>query len=136
MEINIPETAEKGNSPIIKRIFWPVFAFLAVALVFGGIKLASIESSRPPVTLEYGADVVSAVQTPTTASLPSKTDEKDVTASAKHVGTYVAARGGTVYYLPSCAAAKRIAEKNKIWFETKQEAEKFGYKPAKNCKGL
>lgn len=61
---------------------------------------------------------------------------KSTTTPAAKTGIYVASRGGTVYYLPSCTASKRISEKNKIWFDTKAEAEKFGYKPAKNCPGI
>ncbi len=49
---------------------------------------------------------------------------------------YVASKKGHVYHLPWCSGAKRIKETNKIWFETKKEAEKAGYKPAGNCKGI
>ncbi|MDB4992261.1 MAG: protein of unknown function with transrane region [Parcubacteria group bacterium] len=51
-------------------------------------------------------------------------------------GTYVASKTGTKYYLPSCATAKRIKDENKVWFNTKAEAEAKGYGPASNCKGL
>lgn len=51
-------------------------------------------------------------------------------------GNYVASKTGSKYYLPSCAAAKRIKDENKVWFATKELAAAAGYQPATNCKGL
>lgn len=51
-------------------------------------------------------------------------------------GGYVASKSGTKYHLPWCGSAKQIKEENKIWFATKEEAEKAGYSPASNCKGI
>lgn len=51
-------------------------------------------------------------------------------------GKYVASKNGTAYHFPWCPGALRIKEENKIWFETKAEAEKAGYRPAANCEGL
>lgn len=51
-------------------------------------------------------------------------------------GKYVASKNGTKYHLPWCSGAQRISEANKIWFETKEEAEGRGYTPAANCKGI
>lgn len=52
------------------------------------------------------------------------------------VGKYVASKNGSAYHYPWCSGAKRIKEENKIWFQTKKEAEARGYKPAANCEGL
>lgn len=51
-------------------------------------------------------------------------------------GGYVASKSGAKYHLPWCGSAKQIKEENKIWFATKEEAEKAGYTPASNCKGI
>ena len=48
--------------------------------------------------------------------------------------TYVASKNGKLYYRPTCAGAKRIAEKNEVWFSTAIEAEKSGYTLASSCK--
>ena len=131
VEINIPEMQEKGNSPLGKRIFAPALIVLVGALAYGAIKLGNIEANRQPVTISYESSIIST--TSKTMITPRESPSID---SPVPVGAYVAARGGTAYYLPSCAASKRIAEKNKIWFQTRQEAEKMGYKPAQNCPGL
>jgi hypothetical protein len=51
-------------------------------------------------------------------------------------GKYVASKTGTKYYLPTCGTAKRIKDENKVWFATKEDAEKAGYEPGSTCKGL
>jgi|CXWL01.1.fsa_nt_gi hypothetical protein len=51
-------------------------------------------------------------------------------------GQYVASKKGTKYHLPWCSGGKAIAEANKIWFATKEDAERAGYTPAANCKGI
>ncbi len=48
----------------------------------------------------------------------------------------VASKNGTVYHYVWCPGAKQIKEENKIYFYSPQEAEKAGYRPAKNCPGL
>lgn len=56
--------------------------------------------------------------------------------SSEAGGKYVASKSGSAYHFPWCSGAKRIKEENKIYFNTKEEAEKAGYHPAGNCKGL
>lgn len=51
-------------------------------------------------------------------------------------GVFVASKSGTKYYLPTCSGVARIKEENKVWFDTKAEAEAAGYGPAANCPGL
>lgn len=86
-----------------------------------------------PVSIEYqnNTPVVG-----TTTPLKLRGETAPSLLSRPKTGTYVASRGGKSYYLPTCKSAKRLSEKNKIWFDTKAEAEKFGYKPAKSCKGM
>lgn len=51
-------------------------------------------------------------------------------------GQYVASKTGKSYHLPWCSGAKLIKEENKIWFNSKEEAEARGYAPAGNCPGI
>lgn len=60
---------------------------------------------------------------------------REETASSTEKG-YVASKNSTKYHLPWCSGAARIAEENKVWFATKEEAEAAGYTPAANCKGI
>ena len=47
---------------------------------------------------------------------------------------YVASKNGKLYYTAGCSGAKRISEKNKVWFADKIEAEKAGYEMSLSCK--
>ncbi|MDP2946013.1 MAG: hypothetical protein Q8N61_00980 [bacterium] len=51
----------------------------------------------------------------------------------KILGNFLASINGKAYYPKDCTAANRIKEENRIWFNTKEEAESQGYKPAQNC---
>lgn len=138
VDINIPENFEKGNSSTgsgqalsMKRFFVPALIVLVGVGGFGLGKLVKVEESRPPVTVENFTEAAVAAITPPVTGGASSTVSTPV-----KTGKYLAARGGTAYYLPTCASAERIAEKNKIWFDTKEEAEKLGYRPAQNCKEM
>ena len=110
-------------SQTIKPLFSPDIAILAIIILvglssFGLGRLSVLEKEEVVVTYEE------------TASVISSTDfsSKD--------GGYVASLNGSVYHLPWCSGAERIKEENKIWFNSKEEAERAGYRPAQNCKGL
>lgn len=51
----------------------------------------------------------------------------------KILGNFLASINGKAYYPKDCAAANRIKEENRIWFDTREEAETQGYNPAQNC---
>ena len=63
--------------------------------------------------------------------------EKDTYENMSNVaGGVVASKSGKKYHYPWCSGAKQIAEKNKIIFNSIEEARDAGYTPASNCKGL
>jgi hypothetical protein len=47
--------------------------------------------------------------------------------------SYIASKSGKLYYPANCSGAKRILEKNRVWFATADEAEKTGLSLAKSC---
>lgn len=48
----------------------------------------------------------------------------------------VGSKNSNKYHYPWCIGAKNISEKNKICFNSKEEAQGKGYQPAGNCPGL
>jgi hypothetical protein len=54
--------------------------------------------------------------------------------SMSNSGSYVASKSGKLYYTASCSGAKRILNKNKVWFDAASDAEKSGYTRATSCK--
>lgn len=70
------------------------------------------------------------------SSAPKETTTKPAPVSTLTSGQYVASKNGTKYHLPWCPGAKAMNEENKIWFNSKEDAESAGYTPAANCKGI
>ena len=92
---------------------------------FGLGRLSKIEATRKPVRIEYEVQN-KAMEQSSAVSLSTEETQK----------LFVASKNGTKYHHPWCSGAERISEANKIWFSSKEEAEKAGYTPAQNCKGL
>ncbi len=69
-----------------------------------------------------------------TSLAPTASTQAEVPLSAG--GQYVASKTGKSYHLPWCGGAKQIKEENKVWFNSKEEAESAGYAPAGNCPGI
>jgi hypothetical protein len=133
--MTIPNNREKSNiKPLYQnnKLFLIVFTVCFLIGVYGLSKLYIIEHNKVPITLETKENVVKATSTPFTPVASSSVSTKTSIQS----GMYLGSRGGTAYYLPTCSGAQRISAKNKIWFSSKEEAERLGYKPSKTCKGL
>lgn len=123
--MTIAEAREKGKS-LIGRIPRDI-------LVIAVLILASSASFG----LGYlaGRDTGVGAPVPTLTGALESIDAVTATATSA-VGRVVAAKGGTKYYLPTCAGADRISEANKVWFVSIAAADAAGYSPATNCKGL
>lgn len=49
---------------------------------------------------------------------------------------YIASKNGEVFGLPWCGSIPRIKPENTLIFSHKNDAEKSGFRPIKNCRGL
>ena len=102
-----------------RPIFFIATIVLTGILGFGLGRLSRLEEGKEPVRIINNNVAVA-------SSTPINTIR----------GSYVASRNGTKYYLLGCAGVQKIKETNKIYFATKEEAEKRGLEPAANCPGL
>ena len=113
-----------------KNVFLTILVILTAFISFGLGRLSGLETVKKDIEIEFpkGQEAnafLGTFATGTPKAISSKTS-----------GTYVASKNGTKYYLPTCGSSKLISEKNRIWFDTKREAEDSGYEPASNCKGI
>ena len=98
---------------------WGLFAivFLVALASFGLGRLSALESTRPAVSI---------TQAPSLAR-----------PRAMYMGgLFVASRTASSYYYPWCGGAQKITPENQVWFKNAEAAQKAGYSPAKNCRGL
>lgn len=113
-------------------LFLTAVIILVATISFGLGRLSKIREEKTPITIEdRGLSANSPLSTSNVDS--GKMPDKNITESPK---IFVASRNGKKYYYAWCESAKVIKEQNRIWFATKDAAEKAGYEPATNCKGL
>lgn len=113
-------------------IFIAVIIFLASITGFGLGRLSVLWPEKPPIRI---LDVKEGIGTQNTPQ-PVANSAPIPTAKNKYPARYLASKSGSYYHYPWCAGAQKIKEENKVWFNTKEEAEAKGYKPAGNCPGL
>ena len=103
----------------IKEDIFIVTAIILIGLAgFGLGRLSAMEKGRETVDIKPFAFNIN----------PSTTDTAD------HL--LVASKTGQKYHFPWCSGASQIAEKNKIYFDSYEQAQKAGYTQAANCPGL
>lgn len=135
----------------IKEDLFIVISIILIGLAgFGLGKLSALEKGRGEVSIKPAQMVTlpdgskdfvaidkliekSAVENSQNA-VPISAAALVASESAK--GLLVASKSGTKYHFPWCSGASQITEKNKIWFNSYEEAQKAGYTAASNCKGL
>ena len=113
-----------------RNTFLAIFMVLIAIISFGLGRLSGLETVNKNIEIEFPKGQEASAFLGTFATTTPKAP------ITKTSGNYLASKNGTKYYLPTCASSKRISSKNKIWFDTKSEAESAGYSPAENCKGL
>lgn len=128
-----------SNNPkkINKFIEFTLILILMLLLAFalGAITLGM--TAKSPITIKYpqeGAGVKRGEEKKAEKGDESNGVNKPLGANV--IGAVVASKKGKKYHLPWCAGAKAILAENKITFENPEAAQKAGYGPAKNCKGL
>ena len=120
---------------------------LVAVISFGLGRLSKIREEKTPITIEKVKE-----NTETGESKPLSTSNVDSGTNGAGImlqhnsstisnfpsssKIFVASRNGKKYYYAWCESANVIKEQNRIWFSTQAEAEKAGYQPAANCKGL
>ncbi len=118
--MSINEKLEKIKSALI-----PIVILFVGLISFGLGRLSAISERKSPVEIMNEVGLHSSNDGSPTSFIESVS-----------TSLFVASKSGKKYHYPWCSGAQRIKERNKIWFNTKQEAEGAGYTPASNCKGL
>ena len=124
----------KNNNGLARRgggeLYLAAVIVLVAVISFGLGRLSKIREEKTPITIENVKE-----NTQIGESKPLSTSNVDKTNSTSSK-IFVASRNGKKYYYAWCESANVIKEQNRVWFSTQAEAEKAGYQPAANCKGL
>ncbi|RJQ30951.1 hypothetical protein C4572_03260 [Candidatus Parcubacteria bacterium] len=130
-----------------KDLYLAAVLLLVAAISFGLGWLSKIREQKIPITIEMGSSEASEpapisdarVGGSDTESRNGSRQNSNAAAAAATMAAdkiFVASKNGKKYYYAWCASVKTIKEPNRVWFSTQAEAEKAGYQPAENCKGL
>ncbi len=115
--MTIAETREKCKdlaARIPRDVLLIIILVLASVLSFGLGYLAGLDASE---------------QQP----VPISISQPPFAATSTMEGKVVASKNGTKYYSSWCAGADRIAQANKVWFDSAAQARAAGYVPAAHC---
>ena len=102
-----------------ENLILAIIIILVGLISFGLGRISKIEEGRVPVKIDIAT-----------------TTKPDFVVSSTGEKVFVASKNGTKYHYIWCPGAQSIKEENKIYFSTKEEAERSGYQPASNCPGL
>ncbi|MEK7488086.1 MAG: hypothetical protein AAB598_02070 [Patescibacteria group bacterium] len=112
-----------------KEMFARFAELMLIAVIFFGLGVLYTEH-MPVRTMPLSIDIpaqgkaVAAAVALTDALVPDK-------AVLSKNGEYVASKNGSKYYLTTCKST--IKEANKVFFKTKEDAEKAGFTPSTTC---
>src|SRR3989339_512567 len=130
-----------------KELYLATIIILTAVISFGLGRLSKIREEKTPITIENVKENAETGESkPLSTSNVDKTNGAGImlqnnsstisSALSASLKIFVASRNGKKYYYAWCESANVIKEQNRVWFSTQAEAEKAGYQPAANCKGL
>ena len=109
------------------KIILTVGGILLAGASFGAGRLSVLEKSEPVVIED---PVEQSEKADTTEDNKADASEASNDQTTEVYGKYVASLRGDVYYAATASKAKEISEDEKVWFDSKEEAEEQGYQPA------
>lgn len=130
----LPQTTAKDNIKIIEETSLDDLK----ASTNEAIENEAIENAQEEKPAETSKNSETSQETSQGEEIKSSAEETTLnsTQTPQNEKQIVASKNGEVYHYVWCSGAKRIKEENKIYFNSKEEAEKAGYRAAKNCPGL
>lgn len=136
-----PGLRAKIDNFLDSRYFVATILALVAILSFCLGRISGAKQDREPVKVYNKSPLNSSLNLIEESSVPSEFQGNSASAvsavqNPANQEVVVASKNGTKYHYPWCAGAKQIAEKNKITFNSIEDARAAGYTPAANCKGL
>jgi len=132
---NIKDLTEKIKCQVLlrKEELLICLIIVLVGTASYGLGILSVQKEHSPIeirnTLKASESKVLGA-----SSTASGTTADSVITPSENKGSIVASKNGKAYYFTTCTGVSRIAEKNKVYFQTPAEAEARGYYLAANCK--
>ncbi|KKT20091.1 MAG: hypothetical protein UW02_C0001G0004 [Candidatus Nomurabacteria bacterium GW2011_GWB1_43_7] len=116
-----------------------LIVLIIILVSLGSFELGRLskEASSSGIKIEYAtqgqeqtpnqANAVSATENTNPAAVPSPTPKNS------EENYFFASNRGNKYYPAACSAGKNIKQENRVYFATREEAEKAGYELSSSC---
>lgn len=128
--MNIQDLREKSKAYLARdELFYSLIIICVGAASFG---LGRQSEARPTQAAVAPETEVVRGERAQEETVSPQSEIKVTTDSEVLVGS----KNSDKYHLPWCSGAARIAEENKVYFGSVEEAKRAGYTPAANCDGL
>ncbi|MFA6076747.1 MAG: hypothetical protein WC735_01585 [Candidatus Paceibacterota bacterium] len=117
--------SEKGKDILI--------VIIVILVGLGSFELGRLskENINSGIKIEYGDQMEN--QLANAISTTNSTEKENV--SGTTIGkNFFASNRGSKYYSIGCSAGKTIKQENRVYFETKEEAETAGYELSSSCR--
>lgn len=126
--INFFIESEKGKDIII------VIIIILVGLISFELGRLSKENDQSGVKIEYPSQNNNndTTQPENQAQVSVKNPERNLASIANK--KFFASSKGSKYYSIGCSTGKSIKQENRIWYSTREEAEKAGYELSSSCR--
>ena len=118
------------------ELYLTAVIILVAVISFGLGRLSKIREEKTPITIEKASSMSDIDEKTNGAGIMLEHNSSTISNFPSSSKIFVASRNGKKYYYAWCESANVIKEQNRVWFSTQAEAEKAGYQPAANCKGL
>jgi len=112
--------------------------FIIILVAFGSFglgRLSKIEGAKTPIRIENSPEISADTFNNSREAMIQGNNQIASILNTQDT-QLVASKSGKKYYYPWCTGVQKIAEKNRIYFASKTEAEARGYTPSATCKGL
>ncbi|OGZ32572.1 MAG: hypothetical protein A3H02_00320 [Candidatus Niyogibacteria bacterium RIFCSPLOWO2_12_FULL_41_13] len=120
-----------------KELFISASFILMAFIAFGLGRMSVLEEQKYPIWFEeVGEEKIADKSQSADSKAQIANSKSQITENKEQNRILVGSKNSNLYHYTWCSGAKRIKEENKIYFSSKEEAEKAGYKPAGNCEGL
>ncbi len=121
--------SEKGKDILI--------VIIVILVGLGSFELGRLskETGSSGVKIEYpNQDLQQSINRPANIISATESTNTKITQNSNSTGkTFFASNRGSKYYTISCSAGKTIKQENRVYFATREEAQRAGYTLSSSC---
>lgn len=109
------------------KIVLAIGFILVAVLSFGAGKLSEVYDAQTPIIFQDNANCATSQ-----ASISEIVDDQNKSIDSASQGKIIGNKNSKIYHIPGGGSYDKVSEENRVYFSTEAEAQKAGYRKAKN----